>query len=105
MSPLTFDTLRYTERLRAAGVPEPQAKAETEALRDVLSEALDSTLVTKSDLARLEAFTKENFTALRNDISGMRSDMLSLKNRLIIQLGAFITFAVGIIIAVLRVSH
>jgi hypothetical protein len=37
MSTLTFDTLKYTERLRAAGVSEPQAKAEAEALRDVLS--------------------------------------------------------------------
>jgi hypothetical protein len=40
MSTLTFDTLRYTERLRAAGVPEQQAKAEAEALRDVLAEAI-----------------------------------------------------------------
>jgi hypothetical protein len=50
MTTITFDTLRYTERLRAAGVPEQQAKAEAEALRDVLSESLDSTLATKSDM-------------------------------------------------------
>jgi hypothetical protein len=50
MSTLAFDTLKYAERLRAAGVSEQQAKAEAEALRDVLSEALDSTLATKSDV-------------------------------------------------------
>lgn len=73
MSPLTFDTLKYTERLRAAGVSEPQAKVEAEALRDVLAEALDSTLATKADIARLT-----------------------------IKLGAFIAMAVGILIAVLK---
>jgi len=31
MASMTFDTLRFTERLRAAGVSETQAKAEVEA--------------------------------------------------------------------------
>ena len=52
MSTLTFDTLKYTERLRAAGVTEAQAKAE--ALRDALSEALDTTLAAKSDIDGIE---------------------------------------------------
>jgi hypothetical protein len=50
MSTITFDTLRFAERLKAAGVPEAQAKAEAEALRDVFSEALDTTLATRSDI-------------------------------------------------------
>ena len=54
MSMLTFDTLKYTERLRAAGVTEAQAKAEAEALRDALSEALDTTLAAKSDIDGIE---------------------------------------------------
>lgn len=71
MSILTFDTLKYTERLRAAGVPEQQAKAEAEALRDVLSEALESTLATKSDVrevrdsvARLDAKVDSKFAVV-----------------------------------------
>ena len=35
-------------------MPEQQAKAEAEALRDVLAEALDTTLATKADIDRLE---------------------------------------------------
>ena len=54
MASITFDTLKYVERLRAAGVPEAQAKAESEALRDVLAEATDNTLATKSDIERIE---------------------------------------------------
>ena len=105
MSTLTFDTLRYTERLRAAGVSEPQAKAEAEALRDVLSEALDSTFATKADIARLEASTRENFTALRGDMSAMRSEIQAQENRLFIKLGAFMTVAVGVIITILRLPY
>lgn len=55
MSTITFDTLKFAERLKAAGVPPAQAIAEAEALRDVLGEALDTTLATKSDVAELKA--------------------------------------------------
>lgn len=58
MSTITFDTLRFAERLKAAGVPEAQAKAEAEALRDVFSEALDNTLATRSDITALKAELK-----------------------------------------------
>jgi len=55
MSTLTFDTLKYAERLKSAGVSDAQAKAEAEALRDVLSEALDTTLATKADIRDVRA--------------------------------------------------
>ena len=52
MSTITFDTLKYVEKLKAGGVPEAQAKAE--ALVTAFSEAMDSQLATKSDINRLE---------------------------------------------------
>ena len=76
MSTLTFDTLKYTERLRAAGVSEPQAKVEAEALRDVLAEALDSTLATKADIARLESSTKADIARLE---SSTKADIARLE--------------------------
>lgn len=54
MAAVTFDTLKFVERLKAAGVPEAQAKAEAEALALALSEAMESQLVTKIDLNRIE---------------------------------------------------
>jgi hypothetical protein len=51
---ITFDTLKYVEKLRAGGVPEEQAKAEAEALVTAFSEAMDSQLATKNDINRLE---------------------------------------------------
>ena len=54
MATITFDTLKFVEKLRAGGVPEEQAKAEAEALVTAFSEAMDSQLATKTDINRLE---------------------------------------------------
>lgn len=54
MSTITFDTLKFVEKLKAAGVPEGQAKAEAEALISAFSEAMDAQLATKNDIFRIE---------------------------------------------------
>ncbi len=51
MSAVTFDTLKFVERLKAAGVPESQAKAEAEAFAEVLNTA---DVATRRDLKELE---------------------------------------------------
>lgn len=71
MSTLTFDTLKYAERLKAAGVPEQHAKAEAEALRDVLSEALDTTLATKADIRTM----RDDVMAVKTDLKVMDAKM------------------------------
>lgn len=54
MTAITFDTLKFVEKLKAAGISDAQAKAEAEALQSVLAETLDSQLATKNDLIKLE---------------------------------------------------
>ena len=54
MATITFDTLKFVEKLKSAGVPEAQAKAEAEALVSALAEAMDSQLATKTDIFRVE---------------------------------------------------
>ncbi len=54
MTTVTFDTLAYAERLKSGGFTDEQAKAEAEALSKVLSDALDSQLATKADIAHLD---------------------------------------------------
>lgn len=49
MSAITFDTLKFVEKLERAGVPREQAKAEAEALVEVLDVGVQD-LVTKKDL-------------------------------------------------------
>ena len=54
MATITFDTLKFVEKLKAAGVPEAQAKAEAEALQGVFAEAIDTQIATKADIVRVE---------------------------------------------------
>jgi len=55
MSTITFDTLKFAERLEKAGMTREQAAAIAEAQKDAFAEALDSTLATKSDIGVLDA--------------------------------------------------
>ena len=50
MGAITFDTLKFVERLTAAGVPEAQAKAEATALSEALQ---TSEVATERDMDRL----------------------------------------------------
>lgn len=79
MAALTFDTLRYANRLKEAGVPPAQAEAEAVALSEVLDVNLKE-LATKEDLKTMEL-------------------------RLTVKLGAFLSVAVGVLIAVLKLPH
>lgn len=55
MSTITFDTLKFADKLEKAGLTREQAAAIAEAQKDALGEALDSTLATKMDIAILTA--------------------------------------------------
>ena len=63
MSAITFDTLEYADRLEAAGVPSQQAKAEAQALAEVLT---SSEVATACNAERLES----KIELLRSDLSG-----------------------------------
>ena len=55
MTTATFDTLGYFEKLKAAGVPEEQAKAITGAQAEAMKDFVASReLATKADLAELK---------------------------------------------------
>ena len=62
MAIATFDTLKYFNTLKAAGVPEPQAEAQTNVLAEALSVNFKD-LVTKDDL-------KQAIDLLRSDMNG-----------------------------------
>ena len=55
MSTITFDTLKFVERLEKAGVSREQASAFADAQIEAFSEALDTTLATKSDMDAIRA--------------------------------------------------
>ncbi|WP_295387535.1 DUF1640 domain-containing protein [uncultured Thiodictyon sp.] len=63
MTTIAFDTLKYAERLEAGGVPPQQAKAEAQALAEVLS---SSEVASARDIERLES----KLDLLRSDLTG-----------------------------------
>ena len=76
MTTTTFDSLGYFEKLKAAGVPEIQAKAQVEVLREIVEDKL----VTKTELA---------------------TQLKELEYRLIIRLGAMQAASVALLAALI----
>jgi hypothetical protein len=54
MTTVTFDTLKFAEKLEKAGASRELASAMAEAQKESLSEVLDNTLATKADIARID---------------------------------------------------
>lgn len=51
----TFDTLKFANRLKSAGLTDEQAQAFAEAQKDVFAEALETSLATRLDIVRFVA--------------------------------------------------
>ena len=72
MAIVTFDTLKFVRTLKAAGVPENQAEALSEAFRDAQS---DAELTTKYDLKELKLRLEAKINEVKYDkiiwIAGM----------------------------------
>ncbi|MEY3758923.1 MAG: hypothetical protein RIR39_414 [Pseudomonadota bacterium] len=84
---ITFDTLKFANTLKEAGVPPAQAEAEATALSEVLKVNLKE-LVTKEDL--------------RHEVELLRRDMHDMEQRLIIKLGALMAFSIGVVTALVK---
>lgn len=65
MTSITFDTLKYAERLQQAGVSPEQAKAFAEAQRDSMGEA---ELATKADIIQLRTEIKSEFNRMEGEL-------------------------------------
>lgn len=65
---IQFDTLRYVEKLKSAGIPEAQAKAEAEALATAMSESASGSLASKDDI-----------TSIKIEMADIKSELKLLK--------------------------
>ena len=98
MAAITFDTLKYANRLKAAGVPDRQAEAEAEVLAEVLEVNLKE-LVTKEDLLATQKDLHRDIDDLRRDIDAR---FVQMEQRLTIKLGALMAFSIGIVAALVK---
>jgi hypothetical protein len=83
MSALTFDTLKYANTLKAAGVSQAQAEAQAAALSEVMEVNLKE-LATKGDLILL------------------RQELIQLEQRMTIKLGTMLAATVGMTVALVK---
>ncbi len=98
MTTITFDTLKFAERLEKAGASRELASAIAEAQKEAFSETLDTSVATKADVATLRA----DLAKLENQLLLTGSRLEAMEYRLTIKLGAFLVTAVGVLIAVLK---
>ena len=99
MSTTTFDTLEFVETLKAADVPEEQAKAHAKALSIIT----ETTLATKSDLEHSLGTLRFDFNTLRlevkADINTLRLEVKADLKDVVIRTGGMMFLAVGVILA------
>lgn len=96
MSGASFDTLKFTETLRDAGIPETHAKAISIALRNAHDTA---EIATKSDLRELAQELRGEMhllrADLRSDIQRLDAKVDRLEPQLTVRLGGLVVVALG----------
>ena len=103
-----FNTLKYANTLKAAGVPDKQAEAEAEALSEILSSNIKE-LATKEGLATVEAALKKDLSnvesVLKADIARLDANIAQATNKIILWVGGMIiTFGASIIGILLHIG-
>ena len=82
MSTITFDTLKFVDTLKEAGISEAQAKAQARAIGDAIESATSLSLATKSDIQEL-----------KTDINSVKYDLLKWLIALVLgQTALLVTF-------------
>ena len=92
MVAITFDTLKYANRLKAAGVESRIAEAEAEALAEVFELNLKE-VATREDLKQMEERLNEK----------MDARFLQLEQRMIIKLGGLMVVAIGVVATLVKI--
>ena len=84
MSASTFDTLKFVKQLEASGIAPVQAEAFVNAQRDILAEALDTSLATRADLL-----------SVKNDVDRLDAKLDAKFDKLQWMLGIVIALAIA----------
>ena len=92
MAAITFDTLKYANRLKAAGAESRIAEAEAEALAEVFELNLNE-VATREDLKHMEERLNERLDAR----------LLQLEQRMIIKLGGLMVVAIGAVATLVKI--
>ena len=98
MTVITFDTLKFANRLKQVGVPSAHAEAEAEALADILQANLGE-LATKADILDVKKELSSNMQHLEQKMS---AQFIQLEQRMTIKLGTLMVVAVSIVATLVK---
>ena len=99
MVAITFDTLKYANRLKAAGAESRIAEAEAEALAEVFELNLKE-IATREDLKQMEERLNEKMDARFFQLDAR---FLQLEQRMIIKLGGLMVVAIGAVATLVKI--
>ncbi len=100
----TFDSLGYFERLKEAGVPEPQARVQADTLRqqtEAQRVALQSALDRYDEASRRELATKGDIQDVRLEMKAMEMRLLKWQIGLAVSIVSFMLAGFGGLAAVM----
>ncbi|MDP2902893.1 MAG: DUF1640 domain-containing protein [Methylovulum sp.] len=98
MTTITFDTLKFANKLKSAGVLPQHAEAEADALADIFEVNLKE-VATKEDIKHLEEDIKHLEERLCERFDGK---FIQLEQRMIIKLGTLMVIAVSAVAALVK---
>lgn len=81
MAMVIFDTLKFSKRLKEAGVPSAQAEAEAEVLSEIFAVNLQE-LPTKEDLQAVKEELRHEIKEVRSEINELRDEVKADINEL-----------------------
>lgn len=102
MSAITFDTLKFVERLEKAGASRELASAMAQAQKESLAEVMDSNIATRGDIAQVRSDILKLEHHVDSLAAELRAEMRSNELRLTVKLGAFMVASVGATVALLK---
>lgn len=86
MSVVTFDTLEFVETLKQAGIPENQARAQSEALKKVLH----AEVATKQDMENMELKIKADIETAKSEIIKWNTGTLLVATGIFVAISKFL---------------
>jgi len=99
---VAFDTLKFVEKLEAAGVPHAQAKATAEAFAEATSQELVTKADLKSEIAAARAELRETELRIEAKIEATKTDIVKW---LFGTIGFQTLVILGAVLALARFTH
>ncbi len=94
MATITFDTLKFVEKLEKAGLPREQAAAIAEAQKDAFSESLDNMIANRQDMTNLGKQIDKIESTLRLELADIRKEQAVQRWMLTVTVGGIVALII-----------